>query len=207
MTRVLLAVAVASLLAAPAAIADPRDDGPAGVHLELSRLPVVTVAIPTVSAAAVSAPLAQIDAPTDVASADPDFAVVAQGMAKAFSKDGKVNWTIAAPLIVFVLVLICRKYLGGLVPWFGTTAGGYTLNIGFSLALAFLNLGLKGGALDAPTIIGVLFQVGYSFLVSYTLHHTQKDARDAIATKGQLAAAAVTTGDDAAAKLEQLGKG
>ena len=202
MRRVLLAVAVASCLSAPAAIAAPRDDGPAGVHLEMPRLPAITVALPTVSA-----PLAQIDAPTDVASADPDFAVVAQGMAKAFSKDGKVSWTIAAPLIVFVLVLISRRYLGGVVPWFGTTSGGYALNIGYGLALAFLNVGLKGGALDAPTIIGVVFQVGYSFLVSYTLHHTQKDAREGIAAKGQLAAAAVTTGDQAGAKLEQLGRG
>lgn len=200
-TAVLLA-AVSMCVLTPLASAEAEP-------LELPQVHLVASIAPQMHAAALSAPFAQIDAPApvDVAQMDPDLAPVIQGMAKAFTPDGKVSWIVTAPLIVLVLVLVCRKYLKGAIPWFETTAGGYALNIGFSLGLAFLNLGLKGGHLDPPTIISLLFQVGYSFGASYLIHHTQKDVREKIAAKGELAAATVSDGDQAAARLEQLGKG
>lgn len=162
-------VAAVSLAVPAVAQAGPHEFG-AGVTLELPRaaLPTVTVAL--------SAPLAQVDAP----SVETDLAPVADALSHAFAQDGRVNWIVAAPLLVWLLVYALRKWVAGLVPgkfgdWLRSRMGGLVLGALAALALAFIDFALGGGALTVSAVLGLLIKWAFAWGGSIAGHETVKN--------------------------------
>lgn len=188
-----LAAAV-SLCAPLAASADPLELTP-GVRLNVPRLPVVHVDVPLVTATAIAAPLAQVDAGTPLLG--DELAPVANALSHAFASDGKVNWIVAAPLLVWLLVFAVRKWVAALIPgkvgdWLRSRIGGLVLGGFTALALAFIDFALTGGALTVSAVLGILIKWAFAWGGSIAGHEAVKNVTQHVGGEASSETAAAT---------------